>query len=217
MLVWQVHFDFMDPPAPETLMRALELLNYLGALDDNGNLTQVSLSGCPACLPLSSPSVVPEVWRNCAQGMCGLHHCLAHTGCFEARIGGAGPAACSGPGGRACSCCMQLRALCCQAASESRAGGSGRAPKLNGQACAESLRVLPPPFHRWGRSWQSCPWTPSCPRWSLPPPATSMGMLLAAGTLSMQPQAQPSPASQPASSHTLMGVIGLTAGSLLSC
>jgi pre-mRNA-splicing factor ATP-dependent RNA helicase DHX15/PRP43 len=36
-----VHFDFMDPPAPETLMRALELLNYLGALDDDGNLTDV--------------------------------------------------------------------------------------------------------------------------------------------------------------------------------
>ncbi|KAK9817919.1 hypothetical protein WJX72_004309 [[Myrmecia] bisecta] len=36
-----VHFDFMDPPAPETLMRALELLNYLGALDDNGNMTEV--------------------------------------------------------------------------------------------------------------------------------------------------------------------------------
>jgi pre-mRNA-splicing factor ATP-dependent RNA helicase DHX15/PRP43 len=35
-----VHFDFMDPPAPETLMRALEMLNYLGALDDDGNLTQ---------------------------------------------------------------------------------------------------------------------------------------------------------------------------------
>ncbi len=32
----------MDPPAPETLMRALELLNYLGALDDEGNLTEVS-------------------------------------------------------------------------------------------------------------------------------------------------------------------------------
>lgn len=30
-----VHFDFMDPPAPETLMRALELLNYLGALNDD--------------------------------------------------------------------------------------------------------------------------------------------------------------------------------------
>ena len=36
-----VHFDFMDPPAPETLMRALELLNYLGALDDNGELTEL--------------------------------------------------------------------------------------------------------------------------------------------------------------------------------
>jgi pre-mRNA-splicing factor ATP-dependent RNA helicase DHX15/PRP43 len=30
-----VHFDFMDPPAPETLMRALELLNYMEALDDD--------------------------------------------------------------------------------------------------------------------------------------------------------------------------------------
>ena len=36
-----VHFDFMDPPAPETLMRALELLNYLGALDDEGELTEL--------------------------------------------------------------------------------------------------------------------------------------------------------------------------------
>ena len=31
----------MDPPAPETLMRALELLNYLGSLDDEGDLTSV--------------------------------------------------------------------------------------------------------------------------------------------------------------------------------
>ena len=36
-----VHFDFMDPPAPETLMRALEQLNYLGALDDDGRLTEL--------------------------------------------------------------------------------------------------------------------------------------------------------------------------------
>lgn len=34
-----VHFDFMDPPAPETMMRALEELNYLACLDDEGNLT----------------------------------------------------------------------------------------------------------------------------------------------------------------------------------
>jgi pre-mRNA-splicing factor ATP-dependent RNA helicase DHX15/PRP43 len=36
-----VHFNYMDPPAPETLMRALELLNYLGGLDDEGELTEL--------------------------------------------------------------------------------------------------------------------------------------------------------------------------------
>lgn len=36
-----VHFEFMDPPPPQSLMRSLELLNYLGALDDDGNLTEV--------------------------------------------------------------------------------------------------------------------------------------------------------------------------------
>ena len=57
----QVHFDIMDPPAPETLMRALELLNYLGGIDDDGELTPVSSCGHPAahlpvataCLPSS--------------------------------------------------------------------------------------------------------------------------------------------------------------------
>ncbi|KAF4583901.1 DEAH-box ATP-dependent RNA helicase prp43 [Pleurotus pulmonarius] len=34
-----VRFDYVDAPAPETLMRALELLNFLKALDDDGNLT----------------------------------------------------------------------------------------------------------------------------------------------------------------------------------
>jgi len=31
----------MDPPAPETLARALEELNYLGAISDEGLITQV--------------------------------------------------------------------------------------------------------------------------------------------------------------------------------
>ncbi|KAG2142414.1 P-loop containing nucleoside triphosphate hydrolase protein [Suillus clintonianus] len=34
-----VKFDWVDAPAPESLMRALELLNYLAVLDDDGNLT----------------------------------------------------------------------------------------------------------------------------------------------------------------------------------
>jgi pre-mRNA-splicing factor ATP-dependent RNA helicase DHX15/PRP43 len=33
----------MDPPAPETLMRALELLNYLGALNEECEVTEVCL------------------------------------------------------------------------------------------------------------------------------------------------------------------------------
>jgi len=36
-----VHFDLMDPPAPEVMMRALEELNYLACLDDDGELTQL--------------------------------------------------------------------------------------------------------------------------------------------------------------------------------
>lgn len=36
-----VHFDFMDPPAPETMMRALEELHYLECLDDEGGLTDL--------------------------------------------------------------------------------------------------------------------------------------------------------------------------------
>ncbi|PPQ72131.1 hypothetical protein CVT25_008505 [Psilocybe cyanescens] len=45
-----VSFDYVDAPAPETLMRALELLNYLAALDDDGNLTP--LGGIMAEFPL---------------------------------------------------------------------------------------------------------------------------------------------------------------------
>lgn len=48
-----VHFDFMDPPAPETLMRALESLHYLGALDDEGELTPIG--GKMAEFPLDPP------------------------------------------------------------------------------------------------------------------------------------------------------------------
>ena len=45
-----VHFDFMDPPAPETMMRALEELNYLTCIDDEGGLT--SLGRLASVFPL---------------------------------------------------------------------------------------------------------------------------------------------------------------------
>ncbi|CAE7482691.1 unnamed protein product [Symbiodinium pilosum] len=41
-----VHFDFVDPPSPEALMRALESLNHLGCIDDNGNITEVGNQAC---------------------------------------------------------------------------------------------------------------------------------------------------------------------------
>ena len=60
-----VHFDFMDPPAPETLMRALELLNYLGALDDEGELTPVgaTMSDFPLDPQLSKMLVASPSFR----------------------------------------------------------------------------------------------------------------------------------------------------------
>jgi len=62
-----VHFDFMDPPAPETLMRALELLNYLGALDDDGNLTNLGkvMSELPLEPQLSKMLIISSQY-NCS-------------------------------------------------------------------------------------------------------------------------------------------------------
>jgi len=61
-----VHFDFMDPPAPETLMRALEDLNYLGALDDEGELT-------PLGRQMSDFPLTPQVSSGSAVCVCLLH------------------------------------------------------------------------------------------------------------------------------------------------
>merc|ERR1719487_224019 len=52
-----VHFDYMDPPAPETMMRALEDLNMLGAIDDEAELTE--LGQLMADMPLE-----PELSRS---------------------------------------------------------------------------------------------------------------------------------------------------------
>ena len=46
-----VHFDFMDPPAPETLMRALEMLNYLAV---SNNLIFRKIQILSICFQFSS-------------------------------------------------------------------------------------------------------------------------------------------------------------------
>ncbi|KAJ4307073.1 DEAH-box ATP-dependent RNA helicase prp43 [Collariella sp. IMI 366227] len=78
-----VHFDLMDPPAPETMMRALEELNYLACLDDDGELTNLGslasefpLDPALAVMLISSPEFycsnevlsitallsIPQIW-----------------------------------------------------------------------------------------------------------------------------------------------------------
>lgn len=61
----------MDPPAPETMMRALELLNYLGALDDDGNLTNLGhkMSELPVD-PQLAKMLLTSPEYNCSNEVC---------------------------------------------------------------------------------------------------------------------------------------------------
>lgn len=78
-----VHFDFMDPPAPETLMRALELLNYLAALDDDGELTE--LGSMMAEFPLDpqlAKMVIASCDFNCSNEILSIVAMLSVPQCF---------------------------------------------------------------------------------------------------------------------------------------
>lgn len=78
-----VHFDFMDPPAPETLMRALELLNYLAALDDDGNLTD--LGAVMAEFPLDpqlAKMLIASCNHNCSNEILSITAMLSVPQCF---------------------------------------------------------------------------------------------------------------------------------------
>lgn len=78
-----VHFDFMDPPAPETLMRALELLNYLAALDDDGNLTD--LGAVMAEFPLDpqlAKMLIASCQHNCSNEILSITAMLSVPQCF---------------------------------------------------------------------------------------------------------------------------------------
>lgn len=73
-----VHFDFMDPPAPETLMRALELLNYLGALDDDGEMTQLGTMMAEFPLdPQMSKMLIASCNHDCSNEMLSIVSCLS--------------------------------------------------------------------------------------------------------------------------------------------
>uniref|UniRef100_A0A8C7HCF7 RNA helicase n=1 Tax=Oncorhynchus kisutch TaxID=8019 RepID=A0A8C7HCF7_ONCKI len=78
-----VHFDFMDPPAPETLMRALELLNYVAALNDDGDLTE--LGSMMAEFPLDpqlAKMVIASCEFNCSNEILSITAMLSVPQCF---------------------------------------------------------------------------------------------------------------------------------------
>jgi len=78
-----VHFDFMDPPAPETLMRALELLNYLGALDDEGELTEIGSMMAEFPLdPQLSKMLVASPQFKCSNEILTVTAMLSVPNCF---------------------------------------------------------------------------------------------------------------------------------------
>ena len=81
-------FDFMDPPPSETLMRALEQLYALGALNDKGELTKLGrrmaefpldpmlakmicasekyqVHFCASCALM----LLPQCWSSCGSGI----------------------------------------------------------------------------------------------------------------------------------------------------
>ena len=79
-----VHFDFVDPPSSETLMCALELLNYLGALDDECNLTQ--LGSIMAEFPLDpqlSKMLINSAHFNCSNEILNITAMLSGAQVFQ--------------------------------------------------------------------------------------------------------------------------------------
>lgn len=78
-----VHFDFLDPPAPETMIRALELLNYLGALDDEGELTEIGhlMSEFPLD-PQLSKMLVTSPQYGCSNEILSIVAMLSVPVCF---------------------------------------------------------------------------------------------------------------------------------------
>ena len=73
-----VHFDLMDPPASETLMRALELLNYLGGLDDAGNMTATGkmMSEFPLDPQLAKTLMISQKY-HCSNEILSIVSCLS--------------------------------------------------------------------------------------------------------------------------------------------
>jgi pre-mRNA-splicing factor ATP-dependent RNA helicase DHX16 len=69
-----IGFEFLDPPPGETLMRALELLYALGALNDRGELTKLGrrMAEFPVD-PMMSKTIIASEKYSCTDEVCQVH------------------------------------------------------------------------------------------------------------------------------------------------
>ncbi|KAM9378262.1 ATP-dependent RNA helicase DQX1 [Phaethornis superciliosus] len=75
--------DFLDRPAPESLMQALEDLDYLAALDDDGNLSEVGIIMSEFPLdPQLAKALIASCEFDCVEEMVSLAAMLTVSPCF---------------------------------------------------------------------------------------------------------------------------------------
>ncbi|KAH6912777.1 pre-mRNA splicing factor [Coprinopsis sp. MPI-PUGE-AT-0042] len=76
-----IGFEFLDPPPGETLMRALELLYALGALNDRGELTKLGrrMAEFPVD-PMLSKSIIASEKYNCTDEVLTIIAMLSESG-----------------------------------------------------------------------------------------------------------------------------------------
>ncbi|KAN0064421.1 hypothetical protein ACQY0O_002794 [Thecaphora frezii] len=76
-----LHFDFLDPPPTDTLMRSLELLYALGALNDKGELTKLGrrMAEFPVDPQISKAVIVSEAY-GCTEEVLSVVSMLPEAG-----------------------------------------------------------------------------------------------------------------------------------------
>ncbi|XP_006026653.1 putative pre-mRNA-splicing factor ATP-dependent RNA helicase DHX32 [Alligator sinensis] len=78
------HCDFINRPAPESLMQALEDLDYLAALDNYGNLSEIGIIMSEFPLdPQLSKSILASYEFNCVDEMLTIAAMVTATNCFS--------------------------------------------------------------------------------------------------------------------------------------
>ncbi|XP_070804895.1 ATP-dependent RNA helicase DQX1 [Pituophis catenifer annectens] len=79
--------DFLDRPAPESLMQALEDLDYLAALDDDGNLSEVGIIMSEFPLdPQLAKALLASCEFDCVEEMLTLAAMLTAWPCFQTPV-----------------------------------------------------------------------------------------------------------------------------------